>query len=126
MKLTTETADKLDFNQAFESAYDILENSSKNVFSNFELFQNYPNPFNPATIIQYSILVAALSSVEVQHVSLKVYDVLGNEIETLVNQHKAPGVYNVEFDATKYPSGVYYYQLRSGSFIQTKKMILAK
>lgn len=85
----------------------------------FELYQNYPNPFNPTTSIQY-----ALSSQ--QFVTLKVFDVLGNEVATLVNEVKHPGIYEVEYDASKVSSGVYFYQLKAGSFVETKKMILLR
>ena len=86
---------------------------------NFVLFQNYPNPFNPSTNIQY-----AISSRQI--VSLKVYDVLGNEVATLVNEEKPAGIYEVIFNASNFSSGIYFYQLRSGSFIDVKKMILLK
>ncbi len=86
---------------------------------NFVLFQNYPNPFNPSTNIQY-----AISSRQI--VSLKVYDVLGNEVATLVNEEKPAGIYEVIFNASNFSSGIYFYQLRSGSFIDVKKMILMK
>lgn len=87
--------------------------------SNFILSQNYPNPFNPATTIKYQIP-------KLSHVTLKVYDVLGNEINTIVNQEKPAGNYQVEFDAGKLTSGVYFYQLKAGTFIKTKKMILLR
>ena len=90
----------------------------------FELLQNFPNPFNPVTIIKYQIP-------EVSFVTLKVYDVLGNEIATLVNEEKPAGEYEVEFSVGQNSilspsSGIYFYQLRAGSFIHTKKMILLK
>jgi len=85
----------------------------------FKLYQNYPNPFNPSTRIQY-----AVSSK--QFVSLKVYDVLGNEVATLVNEEKPTGEYEIELDGVRLPSGVYFYQLQAGGFIQTKKMILLR
>ncbi len=85
----------------------------------FSLDQNYPNPFNPATIIQYSIPKTA-------NVSLKVYDILGREITTLVNGERSVGTYKAEFNAGKFSSGVYFYQLRAGDFVSTKKMILLK
>ena len=75
----------------------------------FVLFQNYPNPFNPTTIIQYAINSR-------QFISLNVYDVLGNEIAILVNEEKPSGTYEVEFDASNLPSGVYMYRLTSGNF----------
>jgi len=88
-------------------------------FKLFQNYQNYPNPFNPSTIISYQIS-------EQQLVTLKVYDILGNEIAVLVNEEKPVGNYEVEFDGRRLTSGVYFYQLRAGSFIQTKKMILLK
>jgi hypothetical protein len=86
---------------------------------NFILFQNYPNPFNPATTIRYKISSR-------QYVQLKVYDVLGNEIETLVNEEKPAGNYNVEFDGSELPSGIYYYKLQTDNYVETKKMLLLK
>ena len=85
----------------------------------FLLSQNYPNPFNPSTNIQYAVSSR-------QFVSLKVYDVLGNEIETLVNEEKTSGTYEITWYAENLPSGVYFYQLKAGSFVETKKMILLK
>jgi photosystem II stability/assembly factor-like uncharacterized protein len=85
----------------------------------FNLFQNYPNPFNPTTIIQY-----AVSST--QFVTLNVYDMLGNEIATIVKEEKPTGTYEAEFDGTGLSSGIYFYQLKAGDFMQTKKMILIK
>ncbi len=93
----------------------------------FELYQNYPNPFNPTTKIRYSIpSVETHSGASQQNVLLKVYDVLGNEIATLVNEEKQPGKYEVEFDGLRLASGIYFYRLTAGSFIQTKKMILLR
>jgi photosystem II stability/assembly factor-like uncharacterized protein len=85
----------------------------------FLLSQNYPNPFNPSTNIQYAISSR-------QFVTLKVYDVLGKEIATLVNEEKSPGSYETEFNASHLASGIYYYQLRTGDYVETKKMILLK
>lgn len=87
--------------------------------NNFSLSQNFPNPFNPSTKIRYQIP-------KMSYVTLKVYDVLGNEIETLVNEEKPIGVYEVEFNATGLPSGIYFYKLIAGEFNQTKKLILLK
>jgi Phytase/Secretion system C-terminal sorting domain len=90
----------------------------------FELFQNYPNPFNPSTKIRFSV-----PFVETGHapsLQLVVYDDLGNEIITLVNEEKPEGSYEVNFDATELTSGVYFYQLKAGNFVQAKKMILLK
>ena len=85
----------------------------------FLLSNNFPNPFNPSTKIKYSV---PLSS----NVELKVYDVLGNEIETLVNEEKLVDSYEITWNAGQLPSGVYFYQLKAGDFISTKKMILMK
>ncbi len=92
----------------------------------FSLEQNYPNPFNPSTKIKYSITNVALSGVEGSRVILKVFGILGNEVETLVNEEKPAGNYEVNFDASKLSSGVYFYQLHAGSFVETKKMILLR
>jgi|GEM_PF-1654791 len=85
----------------------------------FSLEQNYPNPFNPSTSIQYTVSKR-------QFVTLKVYDVLGNEIATLVNEEKAAGNYAVEFDGSTLTSGIYFYKLQAGIFIETKKMLMLK
>ncbi len=90
-----------------------------NMLEDFVLKQNYPNPFNPSTIVEYNLQEAGL-------VSLKVHDVLGKEVATLVNEEKAVGNHSVTFDAGNLPSGVYFYTIRAGNFISTKKMILAK
>ena len=87
--------------------------------SEFALDQNYPNPFNPSTIIKYSIK-------EKSNVELKIFDLLGSEIATLVNEEKAPGNYDVSFDASSLSSGVYLYTIKAGSFVQTRKMLLMK
>ncbi|MCH8942325.1 MAG: T9SS type A sorting domain-containing protein [Bacteroidetes bacterium] len=85
----------------------------------FSLSQNYPNPFNPSTVISFQ-----LSSVS--KVSLKVYDLLGREVAVLVNEEKPAGIYKVNFNAGNLPSGVYFYKMKAGSFVQTKKLILMK
>jgi photosystem II stability/assembly factor-like uncharacterized protein len=85
----------------------------------FELKQNYPNPFNPSTKIQYQVVGNF-------YVYLKIYDVLGNEVETLVNEEKPAGVYEVEFDGSNLSSGIYFYQLKAGNFVETRKMILLR
>ncbi|MBK7378763.1 MAG: T9SS type A sorting domain-containing protein [Ignavibacteriales bacterium] len=100
------------------------------IVEGFMLEQNYPNPFNPTTKIKYTIpsVTLSLSKGDV-YVTLKVYDLLGNEIATLVNKQQQPGTYEIEFNvgqAISLSSGVYYYQLRSGSFVETKKMILLR
>jgi len=92
---------------------------TNNIPSQFMLEQNYPNPFNPTTSIEYSVMSN-------EYVTLKVYDILGNEISILVNEIKQPGNYKVEFDAENLPSGVYFYKLTSGSLTETKKMLLLR
>ena len=97
----------------------------------FSLSQNYPNPFNPSTKIKYSVPAVTLSGVEGSLVTLKVYDVLGNEIATLVNEEKQAGNYEVEFNShsgtvRNLPSGIYFYRLQTGSISKTLKMILLK
>jgi photosystem II stability/assembly factor-like uncharacterized protein len=96
-----------------------VKSSEENIPKEFSLAQNYPNPFNPTTTIKYSVPKSSL-------VVLKIYDVLGNEIATLVNEEKERGVYTVNFDASQLASGIYLYRLQAGSFIETKKMILLK
>ena len=91
----------------------------ENIPESFQLFQNYPNPFNPTTTLSFVIGYSSF-------VSLKVYDVLGNEIATLVDEEKTAGKYEVSFNSTELPSGVYIYQLNSGNYIQTRKMVILK
>jgi len=87
--------------------------------SEYSLDQNYPNPFNPSTKISYSIKEEGL-------VTLKVYDILGKEIATLVNENKPAGIYEVEFNASTLPSAMYIYKIQSGGFSEVKKMLLTK
>ena len=93
----------------------------------FELSQNYPNPFNPTTIIQYSIPIVESHEPHLQQrVQLKVYDILGKEVETLVNENKASGIHEVTFHADNLPSGIYIYRITAGNYTEQKKMILLK
>ncbi|MCC6865484.1 MAG: T9SS type A sorting domain-containing protein [Ignavibacteria bacterium] len=85
----------------------------------FTLSQNYPNPFNPSTTIKYSLPKG-------ENVKLVVYDALGREVKTLVNEFKNSGVYSVNFDASSLSSGIYFYKIEAGSFTETKKMLLVK
>ncbi len=91
-------------------------NSSVN---NYSLLQNYPNPFNPSTVINYSIK-------NNEQVVLKVFNLLGQEVATLVNEVKQPGKYSVNFNAVNLASGTYVYSLTAGKYSQVKKMILVK
>jgi hypothetical protein len=92
----------------------------------FSLYQNYPNPFNPSTIIKYTISNVTLSGVEGSRVQLKIYDILGNEISTLVDEEKPAGNYEVKFDALNLSSGIYFYKLQTGNSTETKKMVLMR
>jgi len=91
----------------------------------FSLSQNYPNPFNPSTIIKYSIPRSAEYH-SVQHTTLKVFDILGREVATLVNKQQNAGNYEVIFNASNLSSGVYFYRLKSRNFVETKKLILLR
>ena len=104
----------------------IDEDPAAQMPSEFRLEQNYPNPFNPSTTIKFSIPNVISTEGRNLNVSLKVYDVLGNEVETLVNEFRNAGSYEIDFNATSLSSGVYFYQIKAGPFIQTKKMILTK
>jgi hypothetical protein len=108
-----------------------LEPSNTELEKNIELkdyilFQNYPNPFNPSTKIKYQIPDLPAGRQGLSFVSLKVYDVLGNEVFTLVNEEKPTGKHEVDFDASALTSGVYYYKIQAGNYVETKKMVLIK
>jgi hypothetical protein len=96
-----------------------LVNEEGIVPEGYTLKQNYPNPFNPLTTISFSIPSSAFTS-------LKVYDILGNEVATLLNEEKQAGNYEIQFDASALKSGVYLYRLNAGNFSEMKKMILLK
>jgi hypothetical protein len=87
--------------------------------STYSLSQNYPNPFNPSTKISWQLPVSSQAT-------LKVYDILGREVATLVNEYRQAGKYETKFNAASLPSGVYFYRIQAGSFVETKKMILLK
>jgi photosystem II stability/assembly factor-like uncharacterized protein len=108
--------------------YDILtgvESTDNTVPADYSLSQNFPNPFNPTTKIKYSVPETGHAP-SLQHVILKIYDILGRDVATLVNEEKSAGSYTVELNAAKLSSGVYFYKLIAGEFIQTKKMLLIK
>ena len=109
---------QIDYDGSFRYSKEI-EVVVKSTPKDYILYQNYPNPFNPVTAIKYSL---ALPSA----VQIKVFDILGNEIVTLVSEEKPAGNYEVIFDASDLVSGVYFYQIKAGSFIDTKKMVLLK
>jgi chitinase len=109
------------------SATGIVAPSAGSLPGGFTLYNNYPNPFNPTTAISYQL--PAPSGVEgsaVSFVTLKVFDVLGEEVTTLVGEARPPGVYTVRWDGSLYPSGVYFYRLQTKDFVATKKMLLIK
>jgi hypothetical protein len=95
-----------------------IKNENK-IPSGFSLHQNYPNPFNPSTTISYNLINTG-------HVRLSIFDVLGKEVSVLVNEKQSSGSYEVRWNASALPSGVYFYRLESGSFSDVKKMILVK
>jgi hypothetical protein len=109
---------QIDFDGSFtyHELAEVVEIGSPQIFS---LSQNYPNPFNPSTMINWQVPVES-------HVSLKVFDILGNEVATLVDEVKQAGEYEVEFNAASVPSGVYFYRLQAGDFVDTKRMMLLK
>jgi hypothetical protein len=85
----------------------------------FNLYNNYPNPFNPRTMISFDVA-------ESRHVSVKVYDIQGKEVEILVNQNLTPGKYNVDFNGENLASGIYFYSLETENVYQVKKMVMIK
>ncbi|MDP3831725.1 MAG: T9SS type A sorting domain-containing protein, partial [Ignavibacteriaceae bacterium] len=94
-------------------------NDVESIPNDYSLSQNYPNPFNPITKINYTIPQTGL-------VTIKVFDILGKEITTLVNEEKKSGNHKIEFNGSKLSSGIYFYQIKSGSFTATKKLVLLK
>ena len=123
IRMTTQTDWYYDW---FNSGYftiirgaDAVIDQSAEIPKSYALNQNYPNPFNPNTIISYSIP-------KPKFVSIKIYDVLGREIETLVNEERPGGTYKIQFNGSDLSSGIYYYRMQAGSFVETKKLILLK
>jgi len=105
---------------------DVNYNESS-VPNKYELYQNFPNPFNPSTTIEYSIPAVGDEYIRpTNNVTLKIYDILGEEITTLVNKKQTPGNYEVKFNAGNLSSGIYFYRLKAGNFSKTNKMILLK
>jgi len=111
----------------FTTIVSVNENIS-DIPSNFKLFQNYPNPFNPSTVISWRLVVSS-------YVTLKVLDILGREIVTLISEYQQPGAHNIKFiinnlpagrQGSVLPSGIYFYRLSAGNYSETKKTILLK
>jgi hypothetical protein len=92
---------------------------SNTIPENFQLKQNYPNPFNPVTKIEYQIPFES-------KVKIIIYDVEGKVVKILLNEQKSPGTYEIVWDASEFSSGVYFFKLSAGSFVETRKMILTK
>jgi len=116
--VTAEVYDQSDSNFTITSRIDVNDILS-GISTTYELFQNFPNPFNPSTTIYYAL--PKEGSVE-----LKIYDILGNEIMTFNEEEQSAGYHKIEFDATRFNSGVYIYRLQAGIFVETKKMILLR
>ncbi|NWF51286.1 MAG: T9SS type A sorting domain-containing protein [Ignavibacteriaceae bacterium] len=116
----------LDYNGLYKSVNPVVTSivGELNQKIEYELTQNYPNPFNPSTKIRYSIPSNVKG--KTSNVILKVYDVLGNKVATLVDEYKTAGSYEVDFDAAGLSSGVYFYKFTSGSYSLTKKMVLMR
>jgi hypothetical protein len=125
---------QIDFGGKYEYSQTVEVNWSP--FTTYKLEQNYPNPFNPKTTIGFGIPASpnpsdlsrrgTTSTEGGALVTLKVYDVLGNEVRTLINKEMEAGYHSIDFNASELPSGVYFYQLRAGSFIETRKMVLLR
>jgi hypothetical protein len=96
-----------------------IEEETSTVPTEFALYQNYPNPFNPSTVIKYEVP-------ENSFVTLKIFDLLGKELVTLVNEEKSAGSYDVKFNASQFASGFYIYTINAGDFTSTKKLLLMK
>ncbi len=96
-----------------------IENNSSTVPSGFTLYQNYPNPFNPETVISYSLKRNSF-------VTLRIFDILGKEINSLINEKQNTGSYSVNFNGKNLPSGIYFYKLQAGNFSKTRKMVMVK
>jgi hypothetical protein len=96
-----------------------VKEKSNEIPTNFALYQNYPNPFNPSTTIEFDIP-------ERTNIKLVIYDILGREVETIVDKELEPGKYKINFTATNLPSGVYFYTLKTPKFTKTNKMLLIK
>ena len=109
---TSDTSFSIDFAS-------VIETNNTSIPNEYSLSQNYPNPFNPSTIIKFDMKEAGL-------ISLKIYDILGREVSTLLNEVKPAGSYNINFNAADHTSGIYFYKIQAGNFIQIRKMVLIK
>ena len=98
---------------------DVNQGADINIPKDFRLHQNYPNPFNPVTIIKYSIPKKC-------NVVVKVFDMLGKEVAVITNDGLSPGIYSVEFNANKLSTGIYFFRIQAGEFVETRKMVYLK
>ena len=105
--------------EAGKKQYTTINYTGTDAPVSYELSQNYPNPFNPSTTIKYQIPEDGM-------VTLQIYDILGKEVKTLVNENKAAGRYEVNFDASDLATGVYLYRIKVNDFVSVKKMLLVK
>ncbi|MBM4159289.1 MAG: T9SS type A sorting domain-containing protein, partial [Ignavibacteria bacterium] len=97
----------------------IIENLNGQVADNYKLYQNFPNPFNTMTNVKFQMSKSGV-------VEIKVFDLLGREVKTLINEYKQPGTYQVSFNAEGLTSGIYFYKMTMGDFSETKKLVFAK
>jgi hypothetical protein len=102
-----------------DSVFTAVNERKLDIIQQYKLNQNYPNPFNPSTVIGWQLAVS-------NFVTLKVYDILGRLVKTLVSERETAGTHSITFNAANLPSGNYFYQLIAGNFMSTKKMILMK
>ncbi len=114
------------YNQVAEVNNGITDIEEESLPIEFSLSQNYPNPFNPTTTINYTIPISEFGIQNSEHVSLRIYDILGNEAATLVDQQQPAGSYQIEFNSENLSSGLYIYKLIAGSFVDSKKMLFIK
>ena len=117
VKSLTYRLKQIDYDGSYEYSQEVFVDYP--VPAEFALVQNFPNPFNPVTTITYSLPLKT-------QVELVIYNTLGESVMQLVNEEKEAGKYSVKFDATNLPSGIYFYKLQAGSFVETKKMVLMK
>jgi hypothetical protein len=110
--------------QTFTTGITGIGNLTEEILYQFSLSQNFPNPFNPITLISYT--VGANRNTPLQYVDLSIYNILGQMVVTLVNKNQVPGSYQVEWDGSDFPSGVYFYRIQAGDFVKTKRMLLIK
>ena len=118
---------KHDINKLFSKADIQTKDNKNNIPTSFALYQNYPNPFNPGTKIMYDIPASPVPSKGGVLVKLIVYDILGREVARLINNElKQPGRYSIDWNGNNFASGVYFYKIEAGNFVQAKKMVLIK